>query len=548
MDIVKIFDGETVHIVSQDDEVFFRAGHVAKVLGISNVHDSMISIFSKEVGDVTDYRVSMKHDDAGQSITYLTEKGLYALLWRSRKDIAAKFRDWVYEVLKDIRRNGNHALKQHVAELEGERNALQYKLRPTATYLYAFKTDRHADDDDCEVKFGMSDDVDARQANFLTVAPHAMQIVAERVPKQHARTAEKKIMLQLLRMTGKVVNSEVYRSSVEEAKATVRIVSDLVNLYADQTKDGVTRRLQVLGCLVAVLNERLHDGSTTGSPQLVASELTEIRKHLQNLSEKQDLSRHESDTISESQPVSPDDETNEVELPAYDFDRFICECCDIGDDLRDDSVTIVGRHRLWAGFTNQEVKFKIHAYLKKKFVPVKFTESGRNHHGFQGVRVKRQEMAMSSIPTQSERFLQETCTYCPASRLYDCDITSKFTEWRQAQDKDYTSSDAELREVHKYLNSHFLRATLWIPERGHAADGYYGICVQGDEERFFTKMPPTTACIIVGVDPTTGIIQREWSSVSDAAAALGISTSSVSRSAKNRKLRDGLLIEYKDRK
>jgi prophage antirepressor-like protein len=41
-----------------------------------------------------------------QEVTFLTEKGLYKVLFRSRKPIAQKFQNWVCEVVKEIRVTG----------------------------------------------------------------------------------------------------------------------------------------------------------------------------------------------------------------------------------------------------------------------------------------------------------------------------------------------------------------------------------------------------------------------------------------------------------
>jgi prophage antirepressor-like protein len=56
-----------------------------------------------------------------QDVTFLTEKGLYKVLFRSRKPIAQKFQNWVCEVIKEIRLNGLY-------ELQKEVDQKQYKI------------------------------------------------------------------------------------------------------------------------------------------------------------------------------------------------------------------------------------------------------------------------------------------------------------------------------------------------------------------------------------------------------------------------------------
>ena len=43
---------------------------------------------------------------ANRSQYFLTEKGLYEVLFMSRKPIAKQFKNWVFEILKEIRTTG----------------------------------------------------------------------------------------------------------------------------------------------------------------------------------------------------------------------------------------------------------------------------------------------------------------------------------------------------------------------------------------------------------------------------------------------------------
>lgn len=45
-----------------------------------------------------------------QQVSFLTEKGLYKVLFRSRKPIAQKFQNWVCQIIKEIRLKGIYDL------------------------------------------------------------------------------------------------------------------------------------------------------------------------------------------------------------------------------------------------------------------------------------------------------------------------------------------------------------------------------------------------------------------------------------------------------
>jgi len=60
-----------------------------------------------------------------QQVTFLTEKGLYKVLFKSRKPIAEKFQNWVCEVIKEIRLNGLYDLQKEIEKKNSELQQLE---------------------------------------------------------------------------------------------------------------------------------------------------------------------------------------------------------------------------------------------------------------------------------------------------------------------------------------------------------------------------------------------------------------------------------------
>ena len=76
--------------------------------------------------DESEKRVSRTYTIRGhKDVSYLTEKGLYKLLFKSRKPIATQFQNWVFDVIKEIRKNGSYSLQQKLEEIEEENNQLK---------------------------------------------------------------------------------------------------------------------------------------------------------------------------------------------------------------------------------------------------------------------------------------------------------------------------------------------------------------------------------------------------------------------------------------
>lgn len=99
-----------IRMVMVDDEPMFCLADVCKALELSN---------SRIVADRLDEDERRKLDLPRQGVTwFVTESGLYAVILRSDKPNAKKFRKWVTsEVLPSIRKHGAYATKDTIDKI-----------------------------------------------------------------------------------------------------------------------------------------------------------------------------------------------------------------------------------------------------------------------------------------------------------------------------------------------------------------------------------------------------------------------------------------------
>ena len=138
MDIVKAFNSNELHteIIIKGDiqNPLFRASDIGIVLDISTIR-SVIRDFNE-----TEKVVLSTHTLGGlQDVTFLTEKGLYKVLFKSRKPIAEKFQDWICEVIKELRLKGTYNLQQQLEQKTNELNQLEYKKNKEMEEKLAFQ-------------------------------------------------------------------------------------------------------------------------------------------------------------------------------------------------------------------------------------------------------------------------------------------------------------------------------------------------------------------------------------------------------------------------
>jgi len=126
MDIVKAFNSNDLHteIIIKGDvqNPLFRASDIGLVLDMGNIRTTINDFNETE-------KVVHSMDTPGglQNVTFLTEKGLYKVLFKSRKPIAEKFQNWVCEIIKELRLKGTYDLEQQLKQTKIELTQVEDK-------------------------------------------------------------------------------------------------------------------------------------------------------------------------------------------------------------------------------------------------------------------------------------------------------------------------------------------------------------------------------------------------------------------------------------
>lgn len=113
MNDLMIFEGKEVEIFEFDGKILFNPKQVAECLGIKNVNDSISKMNEKQVVRLTNSKIGLtdfrKLHNRGEN--FLTENGVYKLIFKSKKKEAERFQDWVFdEVLPNIRKTGSFSM------------------------------------------------------------------------------------------------------------------------------------------------------------------------------------------------------------------------------------------------------------------------------------------------------------------------------------------------------------------------------------------------------------------------------------------------------
>lgn len=106
-----IFEGKELEVLEFEGKILFNAKQVGEILDISDVNSSIRNFTEKQVVKVKNSDMHniqfRKLNNAGEN--FLTESGVYKLIFKSKKEEAEKFQDWITdEVIPTIRKTGGY--------------------------------------------------------------------------------------------------------------------------------------------------------------------------------------------------------------------------------------------------------------------------------------------------------------------------------------------------------------------------------------------------------------------------------------------------------
>ena len=186
-----IYNSKVIGIISDNDEkIWFNAHEVCEALGYKNPKLTIINnINKKDKIQLEKINTNIKVEKHPHSI-YITEAGLYSLIFMSRLKSSIEFREWItHEILPSIRKYGMYKLKQGFIK---EKNNIMKKINYYEKKILLLNNDLKKDDfpegavlyvlDYCEkdmeiYRIGKTDDLKKRKQIYDTHTLHKKNVI-----------------------------------------------------------------------------------------------------------------------------------------------------------------------------------------------------------------------------------------------------------------------------------------------------------------------------------------------------------------------------------
>ena len=239
MDILRAFSlNDREHLINIQgtiEDPLFQANQICDLLGIKS--------FRSHIDDFTDeHKVlcQIKTNGGLQEVIFLTELGLYKLLGRSRKDIAAKFQNWIVKVIKEIRITGMYRLNEEKEVdkklLENNQNIINNRTfikafhNKNIIYICKFKNI----DEKFIIKIGSTQNIKERIYNlnnqFENIEPNILDIIEVNNYRKYEKYLHnhpyiKQFYYEFIKKDGAISN-ETYLTTEEQCNYIINILNE----------------------------------------------------------------------------------------------------------------------------------------------------------------------------------------------------------------------------------------------------------------------------------------------------------------------------------
>jgi phage anti-repressor protein len=232
-----------------------------------------------------------------------------------------------------------------------------------------------------------------------------------------------------------------------------------------------------------------------------------------------------------------------------DFDKFIEDCCILGDDLTAFSAEVYGAHRLWGRCCQRATKNALVKYLNERFKRAKILEKsvGARLASFMGFSLKPIVFQRDNPPSDIDAFIDDKCNISYSARISTKSMQSAFEEWKkETTDPDYQINVFEKNRLDKAFSDKFICSMVFTGRQSEY--GYFGVELKNNTSTAGLKLAPKLQKPVVKIDLRTNEIVATYESQVAAGIANNITSSGMlSRDIKYKRPHGHYIYQFAER-
>ncbi len=492
----------TILIRGMHENPLFRASDVGVVLEIKNIKASIRDFTDKEK------TIDMVQTAGGmQPVVFLTERGLIKLLNQSTKPIARQFQDWVYEVIQEIRLEGQYQLKKELEDTKRQLNAVSAKLEERQTFKFDMKKRVYIMEDvnktgEPVYKVGKSGDMTSRQKSYYTAR-----------------------------------YQDSYRNCV--ACSNEKPVEDLVHIvlrgYADlQRKDWIFVPFDIMSDTLVLCRDFIDRMIT---PKMTFDEIRARLKEVQASLRVVDYNAADDTDAQESEDEGPDTRT-----PKECVDQFFKELVTVNESSICAVTDISATYRIWRKMAASKAEWKLfYKYIRDHFKQCRSydPELTRKQLSYRGIKLKPFEYYTplkhdddDDNENDYDKFIQDMCIVGVNKRIPTSRLLDAWIDWKKNHGMSIGIAERERRKLQAHLRATgfvVMMSTFHDCSRGNAKGvvdeiGAYGITLKScpDDYERHVGQSVNKRKKVYEVDVATNTVVKVYESMTIANAEVNI--------------------------
>jgi len=501
--IIKAFENNPISIIEENVDnkklYCFKANDIAKVLDILNIRQSIQNYDEDE-------RVVRKvYDPYGtlQDTIFLTSRGVYRLLYNSKKEIAKKFRKWASDILDDIIFNQSKELQRQLQEKDNKLQLLelQNQEKDVKINLMTRKTNKFELGESVYIFHSTFND-DDKQIDLYKVGRTKNANLRDSI---HKTASYKGILLQV---------------RCVDCVLLERVVHFLLNKYrCANRREWFNCSYDIVKRCIYYAKALLENEIDLSNPQLLDN-TNDFVKSISYNGVNESKSNSEINTTNESIIFT----TLEYKACNIDnFDVFLEKYFETDNNSSISHTVVKNQYKIWSKTAKHLQLKKMIDYLKTKYTttskrynPLVSTSKLTPH--FNGLKLKELVFEFDKPDNQNlviEQFLFEKCKKAPGYRITMQDFVQEFEKWYDPNNK---LTHLIKEKLKNYLDIMFIR--LRSGDESGCTDnrigGWLGFALKNNNTpEPIKKYKPKNAKVIIQRDVTTNTIVKSWSSVSE---------------------------------
>jgi hypothetical protein len=256
------------------------------------------------------------------------------------------------------------------------------------------------------------------------------------------------------------------------------------------------------------------------------------------------------ETSTKTPTITPITETH-IRYKIDDFEQFIKDFCELGDDKYCYKPDIKQAHRIWCkSIVDKDITKKLETYLSNKFKSSQVWENDTKRYVYKGVSLKPFEYHPKNN-WDYELFLKEKCKFYYSYRTSYTDFFNQFVKWKQQTEPEYKLQHKYKKLIQAYLEETFAGGRVHLPLNSNNTKttkthlfGVYGVGFEFNN--YGTKEPIRTNKKVGQFNIKTNQLVTSWNSLIVAARELNMQFSTLSYNIRFGTIKNECIFRYMD--